>query len=82
MFNSKNTLIFVKQIFKIMAKSNTTVIDLNAKLIDSVISRVKKDIEAGDVTAIEELLTFSPIKNLIQFLPENEQETFKILLEN
>lgn len=39
-------------------------------LVDEAIEQIKEQIENGDVTAIDELLRFVPIKNLIQFIPE------------
>jgi hypothetical protein len=39
-------------------------------LIDECLERIKEDVEAGDLTAIEELLFFVPIKYLKGFLPE------------
>ena len=40
------------------------------KLVDSVIERIKEDINCGDLTAIDELLRFVPKESLIGFLPE------------
>lgn len=39
-------------------------------LIDKVLDHMKKDIEAGDLTAIDELLKFVPKQYLEGFLPE------------
>tara|TARA_R100000231_G_C5202572_1_gene127863 strand:- start:16 stop:174 length:159 start_codon:yes stop_codon:yes gene_type:complete len=39
-------------------------------LIDRVIKQIKKDIEDGDFTAIDELLRFIPKDILIGYLPE------------
>ena len=44
--------------------------DENEELIDKVIARIKADIEVGDMTAIAELLTFIPEKNLKGYLSE------------
>lgn len=41
------------------------------KLIDAAIEQIKRDLEAGDSTAIAELLTHVPQRNLQAFLPEN-----------
>jgi hypothetical protein len=41
-------------------------------LIDAVIDQIKEDVEKGDLTAIEELLGFIPIKNLVAYLPEEQ----------
>lgn len=46
------------------------------KLIDAVIERMKEDISFGDWTAIDELLSFCPKENLIQYLPEEEWSKF------
>ena len=43
-------------------------------VIDLVIEQIKNDIEAGDVTAIEELLASVPMDSLVAFLPENTWE--------
>ena len=39
-------------------------------IIDYVIEQIKKDVASGDLTAIEELLKFVPIKILKSYLPE------------
>ena len=41
------------------------------KLIELVVGDIKNDIEAGDVTAVEELLKFCPTENLMAYLPED-----------
>jgi len=44
-------------------------------LIDRVLKQIRKDmLESGDITAIEELLTFVPVENLRGFLPEAMQQ--------
>lgn len=43
------------------------------KIIDAVLEQIKVDIAEGDLTAIAELLTFTPTTNLIGFLPETEE---------
>lgn len=40
------------------------------ELIDKVLDEIKRDVEKGDVTAIDELLKFCPAKNLKAYLPE------------
>jgi hypothetical protein len=40
-------------------------------LIDRVLEQIQKDIEDGDLTAIEELLTYVPYTYLTNYLPEN-----------
>ena len=39
-------------------------------LIDAALDQIRKDVEAGDFTAIEELLAFVPKDKLKEFLPE------------
>jgi hypothetical protein len=41
-------------------------------LIERVVEQIKQDINNGDVTALEELLSFTPKENLIAYLPEEE----------
>lgn len=38
--------------------------------IDKVINEIKRDIAVGDVSALDEMLSFLPIENLIAYLPE------------
>ena len=45
-----------------------------SEVIDKVLIQIQLDIESRDLTAIEELLTFVPLENLIGFLPEEEIE--------
>ena len=47
------------------------------KLIERVVEQIKADLSMGDVTAIEELLSFVPRENLIGYLPEEEWERFE-----
>jgi|TARA_B110000285_G_scaffold63028_1_gene72438 hypothetical protein len=42
------------------------------KLIDAVLEQIKEDVELGDVTAIEELLTFVTWDKLKGYLPEED----------
>lgn len=42
------------------------------EVIDKVLIQIQNDLEAGDLTAVEELLTFVPLENLIGFLPEDQ----------
>jgi hypothetical protein len=44
-------------------------------VIDLVLNQIQTDIEGGDLTAIEELLTFVPLENLIGYLPEGTIDT-------
>jgi hypothetical protein len=46
-------------------------------LIDRVIEQIKADLSMGDVTALEELLTFVPKENLLGYLPEEEWEQYE-----
>ena len=46
-------------------------------LIDTVIEKIKEDINFGDMTAIDELLRFIPKENLIGFLSEEQWGDFK-----
>lgn len=39
-------------------------------LIDAALDQIRKDVEAGDFSAIEELLAFVPKDVLKEFLPE------------
>jgi len=48
-------------------------------LIDAVINQIRYDISFGDETAIDELLGFVPVENLIGYLPEEDAEKFSIL---
>ena len=41
-------------------------------LLDKVLKQIKKDVETGDMTAIEELLDEVSEKNLLSFLSEEE----------
>ena len=46
-------------------------------LIERVLEQIKADLSMGDVTAIEELLSFVPKENLIGYLPEEEWERYE-----
>ena len=48
-----------------------------SKLIERVLEQIKADLSMGDLTAIEELLTFVPKENLIGYLPEEEWEQYE-----
>jgi hypothetical protein len=45
-------------------------------LLDRVVKRIELDLEQGDVSAIEELLSYCPKENLIGYLPEEEWDNF------
>jgi len=46
------------------------------QLIERVVEHIKRDIEYGDVEAVEELLGVCPTKFLVGYLPEEEWEEF------
>jgi len=46
-------------------------------LIDRVIEEIRKDFAMGDLTALDELLTFVPRENLIGYLPEEEWDKYE-----
>jgi hypothetical protein len=46
------------------------------KIISEAIKQIKEDMEAGDHTAICELLEAYPLAKLIDFLPEEKQILF------
>lgn len=48
-------------------------------LIKTVLEQIVMDVHCGDSEAIEELLTFCPIENLIGYLPESDWKKFKHL---
>lgn len=45
---------------------------MRQQLIDKVLEQIVKDIEAGDLTAIEELIADIPDQKAIHYLPEGE----------
>jgi hypothetical protein len=48
-----------------------------SSLIDRVIEEIRKDFAMGDLTALDELLSFVPRENLIGYLPEEEREQYE-----
>jgi hypothetical protein len=48
-----------------------------SSLIDRVIEEIRKDFAMGDLTALDELLSFVPRENLIGYLPEEEWEKYE-----
>ena len=44
------------------------------KLIDKVLKQMQRDFDDQDITAVEDLLTFVPIKYLEGYLPEGEED--------
>lgn len=57
---------------------------LHRRLIDQVLLQIGRDIDIGDLSAVEELLGFIPAKNLIQYLPHEEdwKKYEELLLDN
>jgi hypothetical protein len=45
-------------------------------LLDRVIEKIKEDFAGGDISAVEELLSFVPKKNLVGYLSEDDQKNF------
>lgn len=50
---------------------------LDQRLVDRVLDEIKKDVLAGDLTAVEELILNNSKKDLIAYLPEDEWESYK-----
>ena len=50
---------------------------MNQLLIDRVLVEIQRDFAMGDLTALDELLSFVPKENLIGYLPEEEWERFE-----
>lgn len=44
----------------------------NQELLDAVLEQIRRDVEIGDFSCIEELLKFVPEENLKAYLPEKE----------
>ena len=55
--------------------------DLFNELIEDVVDEIDRDIVNRDVEALEELLRFCPIPNLLAYLPEEKQKQYKKLLK-
>jgi phage gp29-like protein len=47
---------------------------MKEKLLDRVLEQIAKDVEAGDMTAIAELIADIPDDKAMHFLPEENQE--------
>tara|TARA_R100001082_G_C4360718_1_gene159217 strand:- start:2196 stop:2360 length:165 start_codon:yes stop_codon:yes gene_type:complete len=47
------------------------------KLIERVLEEINSDLFSGDTEAVEELLSFVPKQNLIQYLPEEEWRKYE-----
>lgn len=41
-----------------------------SRVVDAVLNQILRDVEYGDLTAIEELLMYVPLENLQAYLPE------------
>jgi DNA-directed RNA polymerase subunit RPC12/RpoP len=67
-------------------KECTKVFDLKPQhkkfdeLVDRVLYHIEKDFRDKDLTAVDDLLKYCPIKNLVAYLPEEEWAEFKHLL--
>jgi hypothetical protein len=48
-------------------------------LIETALKQIVMDVHCGDLEAIEELLNFLPIENVVQYLPEEDWKQFKHL---
>ena len=48
-------------------------------LIETVIKQLEVDIHCHDLEAVEEMLGFVPVENLIAYLPEEDWKPFKHL---
>jgi hypothetical protein len=55
--------------------------DLFNELIEDVVDEIDRDIVHKEVEALEELLRFCPIENLINYLSEEKHEQYKKLLK-
>ena len=44
------------------------------ELIETVIDTIQVDLQNGDIEAVEELLRFVPVENLLGYLPEDVAE--------
>ena len=58
---------------------NTQLETLKQELIDQVLDYITDAVHDGDLTSVEEMLTFVPTENLIGFLPEELWEKFNPL---
>jgi hypothetical protein len=52
------------------------------ELIDVVLKQIVDDVLFGDLTSVEEMLTFLPIINLVSYLPDETINKFKDLMED
>lgn len=56
--------------------------ELKQQLIEEVVKDIKYSLEMGWQEAIEELLSFTPVENLIGYLPEESWKKYKSLNKN
>ena len=54
---------------------------IEQQIIDAVINQIRYDISFGDETAIDELLGFVPLENLLGYLPEEDAQKYYSLLK-
>lgn len=54
---------------------------ISDELINTVITQVEKDIDRADITAIFELFKKFPVNILIAYLPEDQHDKFKSLID-
>ena len=62
--------------FRRWIENNSTPEPDKQPLIDACIEQIKKDINDGDLTALDELLSKMPWENLKFYLPEEEWEKY------
>lgn len=74
----RNHPLVTEAIDEVLKKDEATEL-LEDDLIDNVIGHIKKDIEDGDVSAIFGLLALTPVKHLIEYLPEEQWEVYESL---
>jgi hypothetical protein len=53
---------------------------LEDKLVSQVVKQIREDFNSQDVTALFELLYDIPADKLVNYLPEDKHEEFKIFL--
>jgi len=59
-----------------MAKGKKLSEERKQELVDEVIIALKRDLEMGDETVLDELLHMIPVSNLVQSLPEERWNEF------
>lgn len=53
--------------------------ELKQKLIEEVVEEIEQCLKHGYKEALEELLSFTPVENLIGYLPEERWEKYRSL---